>query len=557
MPLWSEVNSSRKEVIGMARKKKNAPLPTTPEGLINTLLTELQKDEPNEPLLDSARIALLEMGDDYVPALMDRIRACADERESADLSLVVHVMGDPQLIAPLRDVALDPDNSLSARITASVGLKAYGINVKLDFLPLADASDDEAMEAIDRIADAMNAAQESREGLDSIVSMLAMAPPDLLEVLFVRLASRHGEAAAAVFAYLAQHAEPDLALPTVKALAHLHHPIALRILQQVVEQSVYPNVSQEARRAIFRLCQQGVAEMPQDAEDIPLPTDERWSIERAVLSNVDGVGSRLLFVHCALPNGNDAWVQLCLNDVVGLKDCAGKECPPEEIEEDFKFLKKMKDEGLILADADPNYCHWLIVEARQKNQHSHFPLPIGCHTWLAPLSAPPVRYEQPLIYNLLDVSKIKDAEELLEESDLLLDEPSLESWVFRFDDIRPFAERARSSARGLGGLPFGMVGVVAEDVLEEAMSALLTDERRALLRRRLEEVAYVFYQRNKKKLARQCLVTAQALTSEAFELMEIPFAVQMVANSISAGIGALMGHYSPEGMNASPWDPIK
>jgi hypothetical protein len=556
----------------MARKKKQPPLPTTPEGLIDALLNELREDELNEPFLDDVRAALLDMGDGYVPALMDKIRNCMDEPESALLSLIIHVMGDPRLIEPLREIAMNPDNTLSARITACVGLKAYGVNVKLDVVPSPAMSseeapsEEEAMQVLDQMVDSIAQAQQSREGLESLASLLTIADPQLIQALLLRAVERYGKSVASVLSYLAHYPEPETAIAAVRALASLRHPVALRVLQQVVEQSSYSEVSREARRAIFELCEQGVTDTGQ-AEDEASALDEPWKIERALLSNVDGVGSRLLFLHCALPDGQAAWVQVCLNDVVGIKDCAGKECSLREIEEDFKFLQKMSEgeieeenghsDSLLLAEADPNYCHYLVEEARQKNQQSHFPMPIGYHTWLAPLGEPPVHYEQPLIYELIDVSNVEDADGLIEESDLLLEEPEMQSWLFRFDDVRPFAEQANKEAHNASGLPFGMLGVVAEDTMEEAVATLFTDETRALLRRRLEEVAYVFYQHDEIDIAEQCVIVAAALTSDERPLTEIPFAVQMVAESISAAMGVLMGHYGAEGMNASPWDPVK
>ncbi len=556
----------------MARKKKKPPLPTTPEGLIDALLNELQKDEPNEPFLDDVRAALLDMGEGYVPALMNKICHCMDEPESALLSLIIHVMGAPRLIEPLREIAMNPDNTLSARITACVGLKAYGVNVKWDVGPSPAMSteeapsEEEAMQVLDQMVDSIVQAQQSREGLESLASLLTIADPQLIQVLLLRTVERYGKSVAAVLSYLAHYPDPETALAAVRALASLRHPVALRVLQQVVEQSSYSEVSREARRAIFELCEQGITDTGAEEEGA-FALDEPWRIERALLSNVDGVGSRLLFLHCALPNGQAAWVQVCLNDVVGIKDCVGKECSLREIEEDFKFLQKMSageieeenghSDSLLLAEADPNYCHYLVEEARQKNQQSHFPLPLGYHTWLAPLGEPPVRYEQPLIYELIDVDNIEDADELIEESDLLLEEPEMQSWLFRFDDIRPFAERAKQKAHDVGSLPFGISGVVAEDTIEEAVSTLFTAETRALLRRRLEEVAYVFYQRDEIDIAEHCVVVAQVMTSEECPLMDVPFVVQMVAESISAAMGVLMGHYGAEGMNASPWDPVK
>jgi len=556
----------------MARKKKQPPLPTTPERLIDALLNELREDEPNEVCLDDVRAALLDMGDGYVPALMDKIRNCMDEPESALLSLIIHFMGDPRLIEPLREIAMNPDHTLSARITACVGLKAYGVNVKLDVAPAPARSseetplEEEAMQALDQMVDAIAQTQQSREGLESLASLLTIADPGLIQALLLRAVERYGKSVASVLSYLAHYPEPETAIAAVRALARLRHPVALRVLQQVVEQSYYAEVSREARRAIFELCEQGVTDTGQ-AEEEASALDEPWKIERALLSNVDGVGSRLLFLHCALPDGKTAWVQACLNDVVGLKDCAGKECSLKEIEENFQFLLKMSEgeiedeegpgDSLLLVEADPNYCHYLVEEARQKNQQSHFPMPIGYHTWLAPLGAPPVRYEQPLIYDLIHVNDIEDVEELIEESDLLWEEPEMQSWLFRFDDIRPFAEQANKEAHNAGGLPFGMWGVVAEEMMEEAVATLFTDETRALLRRRLEEVAYIFYQRDEIDMAEQCVIVAQAMTSNERPLTEVPFVVQMVAESISAAMGVLLGHYGAEGMNASPWDPVK
>jgi hypothetical protein len=538
----------------MARKKKTPVfLPSTPGAVIDALLAELQQDEPDEQAVDSLRATLIQMGDAYVHPLVEKIRACADERESADLSFMVHVIGDPRLVEPLTSLAQDYDAPLGARITASVGLRVYGVDVKLDFPGLPVTPLPEMEEAIDQIADVLVQVHSS-EGMESVVAGLRHFDAELRDALLTRLATRHGERMIPALTYLAQHPEPDVALSSVKALGHLESPLALRVLQRVVEQSSYPEVSHEARRALFQLCEKGMT-APADDADLPEWTNAAtWTIERARLSNVDSVGSRMALLFCALPDGSAAWINTCLNDVVGIKDCIGMDGAREDVARDFDHLKKLLNNEVLLIDADPHYCHWLIEEARQKNKQSHFPLPVGYYHWITPLGAPPVRYEAPIIYQLIEVNKIKDAETLLEESDSLFDQRSFEGWILRFDDVRPFAEKAAVEARKLGGLPLSMMGVVPEEIIIEAVRALMTDETRQLLRRRLEELAYVFYQRNQKKVARQCVVVGRALTSD--DPLDVPFAVEMVASSISAAMGALLGHYDLADLNASPWDPI-
>jgi hypothetical protein len=381
--------------------------------------------------------------------------------------------------------------------------------------------------------------------LEGIAAFVTTVPPVLSKLLLTYMARQHGAQTLPVLEHLAQLPDAQVVTSAIAALTDMEHPHALRILERVAESPPDLATGQVARAAVDQLRSRGV----QRSDVEPLRTPERWTIRRVLLSNMDGIGSRMIFFECALPDGQAAIVDVCVNDIVGLKDCVGKVGNPKAIAKDMdKVCSRMRD-GMLIEEADPAYCHWLTHEAKQKNRGSHFPLPMGCHSWLAPLGPPARQYDAPLCYQFLDAKQLNHDDDDLDLSESLLDEPEFRGWLLNPEDVLPFAQQLRQAA------PRGD-DEAEERIVREAAARLFTVELRRLYARRLEEMAYLYWLGSDTQVAADCLRVAGRFHTETVPINQIAFAMGMVEDSIRMTADALDHGFNIKEISRTPWDPI-
>jgi hypothetical protein len=326
-------------------------------------------------------------------------------------------------------------------------------------------------------------------------------------------------------------AEPVLDA-ALRELAAAHGAAALPVLGVLAGEDMPRAVRRAAKRALYRLSQQGVA-VPARPARRPVVERQPERATRAWLSGIDGTGSRAAWVLFEGGFGGTALCSLILNDTTGIQDVAGGEITKKRLEEELKSLRA--SQKLPWVEVEPGRAVAAVAEALTR------------HTALGTL--PPAAFArwQPLFAELggaaaRAVAPAAAGDRALEERGAeLLALPEFASWFIDPDAVQSDSLallEARESRL-----------VVSDQIKAEREQAIvarivereLAPEARQRWARRLEEMAFVFDTAGRAETAAVARAAAAGLADEARDVTAQPFATGLarraleIAGEVAAG----------------------
>ncbi|HEX3245562.1 MAG TPA: hypothetical protein VHX16_09155 [Chloroflexota bacterium] len=298
---------------------------------------------------------------------------------------------------------------------------------------------------------------------------------------------------------------------SVEMVGALEHPEAGELLAAVAAGPVSKDLRKGARRGLHRLRASGKA-----VPTVQLVTNQpmlRLNVEHrlaeARVSAPDGIGSRWLWLFVERSTGGGFTCSLMLNEIVGIKSMHVSEMTRRRYAQLIQDMIRQSE--IQLYELPTDYARALLAQALELNQATGFNVPTEIHTYrsiLGDFGAPP---ERALIYDFVSAAEIRLEPAYLAQSAELAGEPEAEHWIFDFHAVRPFAEQARQTDSSLVVLHETSRQERLERIQTEAIRAILTDEVRDGLRRRLEETAYIFWITGRQRAARMAVAAAIAL----------------------------------------------
>jgi hypothetical protein len=332
---------------------------------------------------------------------------------------------------------------------------------------------------------------------------------------------------------LAAAGEPMLEA-VLREFAAAHGAAALPVLTTLAGDEAARGVRRAAKRALYRLAQQGVS--------APAPPARRPVVERrperpvrAWFSGVDGTGSRAVWVLFEGGFGGAALCSLIVNDVAGIRDVAGGEITKKRLEEELKSLRA--SQKLPWVEVPPARATAAVAEA------------LALHARLGTAPPPAFARWRPIFESVTDGAAAMDAARnaaavdpvLAERGAELLALPELASWF-----IDP--EAVQSDALALLEARQSRL-VVSDQIKSEREAAIVTriverelgPEARRRWARRLEEMAFVFDATRRPEPAAIARASAGALADETRDVARQPFATGLahraldIAGEVAAG----------------------
>jgi hypothetical protein len=346
----------------------------------------------------------------------------------------------------------------------------------------------------------------------------------------------------------------------IEALGGSRDEAASRVLAPLAVGAPDKEQRKAARRALHKLRSAGIAvavPVPVVAEPASVggPAPEALRPTQALVSPADGVGSRLLWLLLERPRGGLTMFNLAINDTMGLKDALIEETTRRRF--DRRLDEWAERTGLAPIEVPVEYGLALLSEALALNAESHFPLPrdfVIRRSLLGELPPPPTdalihqhvsRGQTFLMPNLLD-----------ESSELLEGEPELAGWIFSYGEVEPFAREYRQAEETRLILTSEPRETRQERIVDTAIETLFTPALRRGLRRRLEETAYIFWQTDRQRSARQAVAAAFAI-GETGSLRTHPLLREITRRSIEMAMEIdRSGMPPPPGANRTARDPI-
>jgi hypothetical protein len=301
---------------------------------------------------------------------------------------------------------------------------------------------------------------------------------------------------------LIRNLSPQLAAALVEKLP-LDSAGTPELVASIAKSFQQKEVKKAIRRTLFKLKQRGVALADVDLEQPPAFQPRRVQEEKpeAYVGPIDGTGSRpILIAIPQLPQGIGLGVGV-INDEKGILEYAfGRYSKKQAKEMQALFFKKlsfMVETSLSHATALQEEAHGLRVEKGEASGDYN-----QIREWLLE-HVPPL--ENPPAYEFLSAESISG--EVLTDSQIqkLLAHPLLAGWVTQPDKLKSVADEIAHAERS----PILLSGMQKAErinqIKETSIRQLYPEKQRALMKKRLEETAYLFLKLEEEHLARICL----------------------------------------------------
>lgn len=292
-------------------------------------------------------------------------------------------------------------------------------------------------------------------------------------------------------------------------------------------------VGKAIKRVLFKLKRKGVATEEVYAEEDDSSTILKLSQKeppRCYVGTVDGAGLRVVVI--IMHRGGK-----------GLDTGIGVVSDQQGIQEFFyrnlskRSAKKMKEnfsrEAGPLVETSLSHAATILEESYQR----HLTLKSDVSTdylelrpWL--LENAPV-LARPVVYDYIPETSI--SETILTDSQLreLFDHELMESWLIEIEALRPFMEDMFKVQESPIVLTEAQKSDRIREIKEKCIGEIFSPERRKLLKRRLEEMGYIFFKLGKEETAGVALAAAHAADQESTILKTNPVIETLLERSLA------------------------
>lgn len=292
-------------------------------------------------------------------------------------------------------------------------------------------------------------------------------------------------------------------------------------------------VGKAIKRALFKLKRRGVSTeefhtKESDSSTILKPSQKEPP--RCYVGAIDGAGLRAvaIIVHRG-GKGLDTGLGV-VSDEQGIQEFFYRNLSKKsakEIKENFS-----RDAG-PLVETSLSHAATILEESYQRHLTLKSDVPadyLELRPWLlenAPLLV------RPVVYDCIPETSISDT--ILTDSQLmeLFDHELMEFWLIEIEALRPFMEDMFKVEESPIVLTEAQKSARIMEIKEKCMGEIFSPERRKLLKRRLEEMGYIFFKLGQEETANLALATAHAADQEATILKANPVIETLLERSLA------------------------
>jgi len=329
----------------------------------------------------------------------------------------------------------------------------------------------------------------------------------------------------------------------LRDFAAAHGAAALPVLATLAADEAARDVRRAARRALYRLSQQGVtvpAKPPRRAVVARRPEQPG----RAWLSGIDGTGSRAVWVLFEGGFGGTALCSLIVNDTAGILDVAGGAITKKRLEEELKSLRA--SQKLPWIEVPPARAVGAVAEALAAHARLGTSPPAAFDRWKSvfegarglPVGAGGPRHGPP---DPPTAGSPRVDLTLAERATELLALPELASWFIDPESVQSdslaLLEARESRLVVSDQIKAEREAAIVARIVERELGA----DGRRLWARRLDEMAFVFDATGRPEPAAIARAAAAALADESRDVTRQAFATGLarraleIAGEVAAG----------------------
>jgi hypothetical protein len=305
-----------------------------------------------------------------------------------------------------------------------------------------------------------------------------------------------------------------------RALGNIADGGAAAMLAEM-EEAAAGRLRREIRRSLFKLHQRGIEPPTEPRASAPRPTTAADASRlSALLSPIDAEGARIVWITKPRTQGGVVRLWGITSEDEGLVGAIAGNITRRELRQEREELERRS--GMRLVDADWRLADFLLCEAYRHTPEARRGKVGNFLALRAELitSSPPTELQHP-IYSELAAEASKDP------SLDLLKEPALLEWKLGSVLVAPYVEELNRANESTIVLNQMQQQDRVVQIVERAISDLLSAESGARIRRRFEDIAYYLLKDGKREEAGWAAAAAAKIRDVA-DLKRVPFFVGFI-----------------------------
>ena len=360
--------------------------------------------------------------------------------------------------------------------------------------------------------------EEIRKGIDQL-SQSGLKLDDVSPALVPRLEEQWGRGR-----------ETDLAI--VYSLGKIADSVAAAALLRMEKEAADKDLKKEIRRSLFKLAQKGltIPEQKRAEEKSPAPLLSRSPEIEAYMSAVDGAGGRLVWIVRPQAGHGLQTLQAMLNDREGVQRIGGAQVRRKELRNMAHEIKKQH--GISMVSVPWEYADMILYEGFEKAKAAGRSGLENFHQLRSIVNTAKPKSQEHPVYQKLSAADVREGA-WRELSRRLLDEPELRFWILDADWAEPFLEQLREAQTSRLVLNPMQKEERMAGIVRDTVKTLCAGETGKIMQRRMEDIAFYFFETGRTEMAKLALAVAQQIKEGDPGPLDISFLTGLVQKSFA------------------------
>ena len=326
-------------------------------------------------------------------------------------------------------------------------------------------------------------------------------------------------------------ASPELAQVFVESLP-TKDPEVIPVLLAVREAFPQKKVQKAIKKTIFKLKQKGITHPDLEPEKGPpvLARSPELTDPSAFLGPIDGSGSRgVLLMLPQIPTGIDVGMGAVSDELGFIQFFVGRYSKKQ-----LKEIKEIFFSSFDNAVETPiSHAATLLERAYGKSEEGLNESSRG-YLQLRPWVLENVSLlEQSAIYDLMPLDSLPEGSLTSSQIEKLFAHELMKTWIIDPDKIRPLAEDIEKVKESRILVSDAQKTEQITDAKRKITREIFSEDKRLLMKGRLEEMAYFFFKLKEEEMARLSLTAAQSLDEKDSPLLANPFLEAVIERSLA------------------------
>jgi len=327
--------------------------------------------------------------------------------------------------------------------------------------------------------------------------------------------------------------EPETAGRIIEELSNFPSLQMARLLQRLLENPCDKKIRKTIKRSLYRLKSKGITvEEVLSGKEGPVFRPLQADPPLGFGGPFDFLGRRFLMLAVPHKGRGLTVMQGIVGDTEGLVDFSGGEMARKRFKRFFEEIQKGGPFPLV--EMEPFYVGFLFVRGNQL-AIDQGKTPLQEYLQMKKeVESIKKEYEESLAYSCIQRDEIEGNDRILNRGGDLLKTDLFGSWKIGEGEIRPYADEVWEAEESKLILNQSQKEARFQEIYQRALSALFPEAKRALYRRRMEEMAYYLFKSGREEEAKISLAMAIDLKKAPNLIQPNPFLFQLVVKSIFA-----------------------